>query len=67
MIENGARFEADGTPKSAVCVRVPRVAELRSMRRAFLTLARAHPPSDVSQTAVLDSYVDYVNLQLGSE
>ena len=67
LIENGARLEIDGASKSVVCVRVPRVTELRSMRRALLTLARAHPPSDVSQTAVLDSYVDYVNLQLRGE
>ena len=61
------RLEVDGSPKPAVCVRVPRVAELRSMRRALLTLVRAHLLSDVSQTAVLDSYVDYIDLQLGNE
>ena len=67
LIENGARLEVDGATKPVVCVRVPRIAELRSMRRGLLILVRAHLLSDVSQTAVLDSFVDYVNLQLGSE
>ncbi len=64
LLESGSQLQVEGASRPVVCVRVPRVAELRSMRRALLTLARAHPPSDVSQHAVLDSYVDYVNTQL---
>jgi len=45
--------------------RVPRVSELRSMRRALLNLTRLHPPQgDVCDADILGGYVDYVNEQL---
>jgi len=63
----GAQLAVDGCARNKkICVRrVPRISELRSMRRALLNLTRLHPPhGDVSDADILDGYVDYVNEQL---
>lgn len=44
--------------------RKPKVAEVRNMRRSYLTLARMHPPKGNSKGELLDEYIEYINAQL---
>lgn len=60
----GQKITVPGASKDVRLERKPRVAELRNMRRSYLSLARMHPPQGQSRQALLDEYVEYVNAQL---
>lgn len=60
----GSKIRVPGGARAVCVARRCRVAELRGMRRAYLGLARMHPPKDASRGTMVDEYVDYVNAQL---
>lgn len=60
----GEHIHVAGASKKLFLARECKASELRSFRRAHLNLIRMHPPRDISEGAVLDGYVDFVNAQL---
>mmetsp|Transcript_9476 Transcript_9476/g.28606 ORF Transcript_9476/g.28606 Transcript_9476/m.28606 type:complete len:83 (+) Transcript_9476:658-906(+) len=66
--QEGDVVAVEPASKALVLCRVPAVAEMRRLRRAYLKLAHFHPPSsEATATEIADEYVDHLNERLAAD